>query len=322
VNILAPKISVIMPIFQVEDYIENAVQSVCTQTFDDFEIILVNDGTKDQSIEKAETILKKYNINWNVINQENAGVSSARNTGIKNAIGEFVICIDPDDVIHKDCLARLYEACLNNKTVMSFCNFKYVTNDHLFDFTPVSENIVIYNNSALFDAFLFRKTIVISPAILIKRSFIIEKLLLYDEKMIFSEDVHFIWRLIMAVDKIAFVDAVLYNYFIRKNSTMTASSVEKIYNGYVNFKLLDQNVLYSNQKAFQNYRLVLPRWVIGALNSGCKMLEFKEFKELAYKISYRKYLKKLICFPDVRVKVLVILLFVNLRLFYIVSKNL
>ncbi len=68
--------------------------SICNQSFKEFEVILVNDGTKDRSVEIAQKILQTSNIKYNIINQTNKGVSAARDEGIRNANGEWIICID------------------------------------------------------------------------------------------------------------------------------------------------------------------------------------------------------------------------------------
>ena len=68
-----PKISIIVPIYQVEKYIANSIMSICNQSFKEFEVILVNDGTKDRSVEIAQKILQTSNIKYNIINQTNKG---------------------------------------------------------------------------------------------------------------------------------------------------------------------------------------------------------------------------------------------------------
>ncbi len=312
-------ISVILPVYQVENYIENSVRSVCEQDFTDYEIILVDDGTKDNSIEKAKSVLRQYDKPWSVIKQRNSGVSSARNAGMKNASGEFLICIDPDDCIERTFLNKLYSACISNMTDVAFCNWRHTTDKELLYFPAYKEIFVdVYKQDKLFYDFLLRKIIIISPCILIRRSAVAENNLFYNEDTAFSEDVHFIWQVIMAIGRISHVKAVLYNYLIRNNSTMTGSSVNKILTGYNIFRKMHKNLIKSN---YHGASMVLPRWIIGTLNSGTRMLEFEEFKSLAKKLNYRHHLKELIRFPDLRIKVLTIILFIHLKLFYILIRN-
>lgn len=98
-----PKISIIVPVYNVEKYIEKCLQSFEKQTMQDFEIIIVNDGTKDNS----EEVIKKYmsthqNLNIKYLKKENGGLASARNYGVKHATGKYISFIDADDYIDKD----------------------------------------------------------------------------------------------------------------------------------------------------------------------------------------------------------------------------
>lgn len=100
------KVSVIIPVYNVEKYIEQCIESVVNQTLEDIEIIIVNDGTKDNSMKKIEKYLLDSRIR--VINKENGGLSSARNVGLKIAKGEYVSFIDSDDFIELTMLEELY----------------------------------------------------------------------------------------------------------------------------------------------------------------------------------------------------------------------
>ena len=96
-----PKFSIVIPVYNVEDYIKECLDSIMNQTFKDYEVIVVNDGTKDNSMD----IVKKYKVK--TINQENGGLSAARNNGAKHAKGEYLLFIDSDDTIEPDLLKEL-----------------------------------------------------------------------------------------------------------------------------------------------------------------------------------------------------------------------
>ena len=99
--------SVIMPVYNGEKFIEDAVNSVCAQTYDNWELIIVNDGSKDNTAD----VLKKYEINSQIkiIHQENGGVSVARNTAISASKGEYIVFLDADDVWHTNHLEVMNE---------------------------------------------------------------------------------------------------------------------------------------------------------------------------------------------------------------------
>ena len=99
--------SVIMPVYNGEKFIDDAIHSVCAQTYDNWELIIVNDGSKDNTAD----VLKKYEINSQIkiIHQENGGVSVARNTAISASKGEYIVFLDADDVWHKNHLEVMNE---------------------------------------------------------------------------------------------------------------------------------------------------------------------------------------------------------------------
>ena len=103
-----PKISIIIPVYNAENYLEECLLTISQQTFNDFEILAINDGSTDRSLE----ILKKYQAKeprLQVISQENKGVSAARNLGLDNAKGEYIAFVDADDWLHPETLEKYIE---------------------------------------------------------------------------------------------------------------------------------------------------------------------------------------------------------------------
>lgn len=109
-----PKFSIIIPVYNVEKYIDNCLKSIMNQTFKDYEIIVVNDGTKDNSMD----IVKKYDVT--IVEQKNQGLSAARNTGVKHATGEYLIFLDSDDSWNKDLLKEINKSLKNKPDVVRF----------------------------------------------------------------------------------------------------------------------------------------------------------------------------------------------------------
>ena len=111
------KVSVIVPVYNNEKYLERCLSSIFNQTFNDIEIICVNDGSTDCSGD----ILNKYvtHTNFKIINQENAGLSEARNIGLKNALGDYISFIDSDDFIDVNFIETLYNAAVEQNADIS-----------------------------------------------------------------------------------------------------------------------------------------------------------------------------------------------------------
>ena len=118
-------VSIVIPVYNVEKYVEKCLLSVINQTYKNLEIIVVNDGTKDNSLKICE-MLKEKDARIKIINQENAGLSCARNTGIENASGEYICFVDSDDFLDKDFIDTLLSNALQNNVDICACDFWYI----------------------------------------------------------------------------------------------------------------------------------------------------------------------------------------------------
>ena len=116
------KISVIVPLYNNESFIEECIESILKQTYSNFEIIIVDDGSTDNSLEKAYEIAKKSN-KIQVYHMENSGVSSARNYGISKASGEYISFVDSDDKLKENFLCSLYNEMIKNKVDLVMCSY-------------------------------------------------------------------------------------------------------------------------------------------------------------------------------------------------------
>ena len=114
-----PLFSVLIPVFKIEKYIEECVLSITNQSFSDFEIILIDDGSPDSCPEICER-LRKNDSRIKVLHKKNEGVAKARRDGAEIAEGEYVICIDGDDWLKKDCLTKISEV-VQKKNIDIFC---------------------------------------------------------------------------------------------------------------------------------------------------------------------------------------------------------
>lgn len=121
-------ISIIIPVYKVEKYLDKCVQSVVSQTYRKLEIILVDDGSPDRCGEMCDAWAEKDN-RIRVIHKENGGLSSARNAGIDASTGEYLMFIDSDDYIASEMAEKLYEALIKYDTTISICNFIRIRED-------------------------------------------------------------------------------------------------------------------------------------------------------------------------------------------------
>lgn len=131
------KISIVVPIYKVEEYINRCIDSILNQTHKNIEIILVDDGSPDNSGKICDEYAKK-DKRIKVIHKKNEGVSIARNTGIENSSGEYIAFVDPDDYIGENYILDLYEMCIKNKSEISICGIKSEVDNVIIE----NENII------------------------------------------------------------------------------------------------------------------------------------------------------------------------------------
>ena len=125
---IKPKISIIVPIYNAEKYLRKCLDSLVNQTLKDIELILVNDGSKDNTEVILNEYKKKYK-NIKVINQQNQGVINARINGLKKASGEYIGWVDADDFVELDMFDKLYAKAVNDNVEVVICNYNFYPKD-------------------------------------------------------------------------------------------------------------------------------------------------------------------------------------------------
>lgn len=309
-----PKISVIVPVYGVELYIENCLRSIAAQTFSDFELLLVDDGCRDRSVELAEAYLRTTALNWRVLHQENAGQGAARDHGIRAANGEYVVCVDSDDTVSPVFLEDLYAAVETSHADVAFCSFQMVSEAQSLQFCQQRSVYQSISPPEMLHRFLCRTLIPLLPSMLIRRDMLVRGGLSSAYGCRFSEDVYFMWLVFANAEIIVYSAAPLYNYLHRETSTMNASSKERILTGYQAICALPADPRFHAD--FRNAECLLPRWVLGALNSTARIAEYGDFIALAEQMDYRRRMKALKHFPEWKARVLSRLLLMSPGLYY------
>ena len=121
-NTINPKISVIVPVYNTSTYLRRCLDSILEQDFTSYEVICVNDGSTDNSLEILREYEKKSE-KIKVINQVNNGVAKTRNTALKHAKGDYLAFLDSDDFVRENYLSRLYDAAIDTRSDIVICNF-------------------------------------------------------------------------------------------------------------------------------------------------------------------------------------------------------
>ena len=217
------KVSIITPVYNVEKCIERSIKSVISQTNKDFELLLIDDGSKDRSIEIARSLLENSNINYKIITHENSGVSAARNTGIKEASGEYITFLDSDDYIDSRFIELMYEKVSTFKYDLVFCDYAQVDS---------KDKVLVQSTTRFLEQDISGRegalkqlncdiTIGMGSA-LYKTSIIKENNLFFDSNRKYAEDNVFTVKALLKMNKIISVHKVLM-YYVRWDSSVTNS---------------------------------------------------------------------------------------------------
>lgn len=316
-----PKISVISPVYNGKNYIANLIKSLNRQKFKDFEFLLIDDGSTDDTVKIANRELKKTKINYKIISQKNGGQSKARNTGIKNARGEWIVMIDSDDTIQTNYLKNMYEVAESNKCDVVICDLNRVNESNIFHETNDLLNFENKNGKEFFEDFILHKIEIGPCSLLINRNYLNDLKLLYNENSRYSEEFIFITHLLHSAKNVVHLKQKLYNYCLRSGSVSTGASVEKVVNGFN--KIIESNVLFENCECeychvYRKYALA--RWVLATARFCSKNMNYKKYKRLLDELSYKRYVKKLFDFPDNKIKLASIVLVTCPYVFYFIFR--
>lgn len=302
-------ISVILPVFNREKFIEDCIISVLNQTYTDFELLVVDDGSEDSTVEIVERFINK-DSRIKLIKAAHKGVSSARNLAVENAKGEYIFFIDSDDYIHPD-LFKIFSAKMADKEInMAFCRYTPVNEQQMKKIISspapsVNENphFEEYNEDEFMNV-LISESIPYIGAIggTLFRKSVIDGLS-FNPQLISAEDTTFVYEYALRKGKTAICDEKLYNYLLHSDNTIRKwqSNFEN-YEPYVEaFYLLSEREAkrgeydYSrqwNKKAHlrlcKHYHFALRKGKFNAANKIRKkiMSEIKQIKSAKWRILY------------------------------------
>ena len=265
-----PKVSLIIPVYNVQDYIEKCLDSVVNQTIDDMEIIIVNDGSKDLSKQKIENYLEKYpKIKY--LEKENGGLSDARNYGLKFATGEYVAFLDSDDYVEKNTYEEMYNLAKKEKSDMVECDF-------IWEYpNKIREDIgTLYSSKKE----MIEKARVVAWNKLIKKE-IIEKTNLQFPVGLRYEDVEFFYKMVPYISKVSFVKKCLIHYVQRGDSIANTQNIrtKEIFKVLDNvIKYYKENNLYNEYE--QELEYIYVRFLLcSSLKRMCKIEDKKQRKQ-------------------------------------------
>lgn len=253
-------ISIIIPVYNVEKFLDRCLESVTNQTYTDFECILVNDGSTDNSGNICDRWAKK-DSRFKVIHQNNQGVSIARNMGLDNAMGEYIVFIDSDDWVEQSYLSDLI---INSTSDIVISGTVVEKDDTCLSInSPLSDKTFEFNDTAIEDIkHLIKSTLIFGPYVKLYKSSIIKKHnIKFNTYYDYGEDLLFVFEYLKYVNTISTI--INANYHYRQHSSNTLSKkyrhnffdINYFQYAVVRDLLLHKNVYKSAVKDIMNTRL-------------------------------------------------------------------
>lgn len=281
------KVSVILPVYNVENYLSKCIESLSNQTYQNVEYLFIDDGSMDNS----GAIITEKSANdsrFRYYKKENGGVSSARNLGIEKKTGDFIMFYDPDDYLYPDAIENLIEPMLKdsdiNVTVSRYRRTyegKRPLSDYLYQFqrkcnTSSTGDTVFENKSLLYNMYqapwgkMFRASIFDNPNIRFPEN-------------TFYEDLIFTTKYFPEFGKVLFVDKITVDYLVRPGSAMTTNNDKNI----MLMLGLEQNTTKQSLLEVMNKEIIKSYKERNIYNEFQAELEFMYIQHIIFGLSYR-----------------------------------
>lgn len=273
-------ISIIIPCYNISQYIGRTISSVLSQTDSDWEIIAVDDGSIDSTL----SVLKEFaesDYRIRIYHQENKGVSAARNLGLKHAIGEWIYFLDGDDIIENQFVHKINSIEHNVDIALFGFEIRYTSKSKIF---------IPHASTSIINDFLTNKQKIVMCSICFKKALLDNNFIKFDEATFYSEDREFIINALIKAKHIEYLKDVLFIYIRRNSSAMG----KKIYNekSFTSIEACERlfkklyDTSYHNDTLVQLKTTLLLHWK-KAMDYGCS----EDLKE-RLNIYMAKYLNK------------------------------
>lgn len=291
---MRPKVSIIIPIYNVEAYLEESVDSVLIQTFKDFEILLIDDGSKDLSGKFCDEIaLKDSRIR--VFHKSNGGLSSARNHGMDRALGEYVIFLDSDDYwINKDILSLLIGKAESENLDVVRGEFVNVDAKGKQLFTPDLPEETLNLQNQILSSYEMMKFVIngrfFSWLFMFRKSAI--GCLRFDENRKFQEDIDFAIKFFSKNYRCGYLPIQFYAYRQRENSIMSTPRINNLVNSFSLCDVFHEYAYKVEDKRLTSYYLyrgiMMYYWTLETVASDLYIDRYKELEKNLSLVALRK----------------------------------
>jgi len=289
-----PLVSVIIPLYNCEDFIERCLQSIRNQSYSPIEVILVNDQSPDKCAELADNFLEKYQLeNWKLFHlKENSGSSVARNLGIDKASGKYVFFLDSDDAITPDCLETLVEISEKTGAEMTISQLECVkasTGEKSMCIPIKTKYEILEGNATIFSEFAAGNLVTYSVNKLINTQYLKDNKL-YFTPGLYAQDELWTFQCMLKMSRIAINKSITYTYFLHEKSVIHSRGKKHFDDWFTIGKFVDE--AYRKEKNAELKRQILQ--YLTSYKSLTLLMNWRAQKDKKlWKESYTNY-KKLV----------------------------
>lgn len=280
-------IDLIIPVYNSKQFMPGLLESIERQTYKNFRVIFVDDGSSDGTYEWLSETLKSANFRCILLHQENKGPSAARNMGMENATADWIAFSDSDDVLTPEYLEYLCRAVEDGGAQMGFCRLESVRPGG--QPRERQREALRFDRISAVEAMERHYTNWIAPvSLILDRKWINENLLEFDEKCKYCEDLVFITDCINAAQTVSRIQNDLYINFIRPTSLLRTVGTQKYKQGMAAFSRLEERMGKSETEAAAEFRKRgKARFVLATLRRAALQLNpFSEFEHFAKELHY------------------------------------
>lgn len=312
-------ISVIIPVYNGEKYIQNVLFSLNRQIYNNYEIIFIDDGSTDKTGELLKNCAL-MNENIEIITQKNAGVSSARNAGLDVANGEFICFIDVDDEININYLSILHQVITSNNADMVICKMTHTT-EQKNTVESASELKVFNNKDKFLTNYLYGRLKTGVWASIIRHDIIKSNYLRFKEGYKYSEDLHMEWRLLQFSNVIVTISNPLYIYRLTSNSAMDIFTDDRLHS-IILMQDLVEFFKEKNQQFYKKFaRFGVSRIAWAVLWQAARYLDYEDFSDFLKKSDFKLYMARNLMFPNLKIILSSLLFCISSNLYYFIVRK-